>query len=311
MTPANRRRLTRHLVRLSISGTLLLLFAMHVGGRPRFEFIDRVEHYLYDARIRLSMPATVDPRIVIVEIDEASQLELGQWPWPRATLATLVDRLFDRYGVKVLGLDVLFAEKEENPAVRLLDELAATSLPGNAELAASIGQMRLRLDGNVRFAESLIARDVVTGFVFKDSLQDGEPRETGVLPPPILLKNEIGNVDVPFVKARGFVGTLPQLQENAAGGGFFDAPLVDADGVFRRAPLLQQYGGNLYPSLALALAHLALGSPAISLLFDTRENDYSGINLEALSIGNVTVPVNEQAAVYIPYRGRQGSFPYL
>ncbi|MEQ8206486.1 MAG: CHASE2 domain-containing protein, partial [Woeseia sp.] len=128
MTPASRRRLARHLIRLSISGALLLLFALHIGGRPRVEFIDRVEHYLYDARLRASMPATVDPRIVIVEIDEASQLELGQWPWPRDTLATLVDRLFDDYGVRVLGLDVLFAEEEERSVERLLDELAASEL---------------------------------------------------------------------------------------------------------------------------------------------------------------------------------------
>jgi adenylate cyclase len=311
MTPATRRRLTRHLVRLMISGALLFLFALHIAGHPRFEIIDRVESYLYDARIRLTMPDTVDPRVVIVEIDEASQLELGQWPWPRDTLAALVDALFDDYGVQVLGMDVLFAEKEENPAERVAAELAASPLADNPDVAAALELMRLRLDSNIRFAESLIARDVVTGFVFKDSLQPGEPEGTGALPSPLLSAEEISNVDVPFVTARGFVGSLPQLQENAAAGGFFDAPLIDSDGVFRRTPLVQRYAGDLYPSLGLAVAHIAAGSPPVSLVFDATADDYSGINLEALAIGDVQVRVNEQAAVYIPYRGRQGSFPFV
>lgn len=311
MTPASRRRLARHLIRLSISGALLLLFAMHIGGRPRVEFIDRVEHYLYDARLRASMPGAVDPRIVIVEIDEASQLELGQWPWPRDTLATLLDRLFDDYGVQVLGLDVLFAEEEERPLERLLHELAAGEFGDDPHAAAILMRLQNNLDSNRRFAESLIARDVVTGFVFKDSLRSGEPQATGRLPEPVLSKEQVAGIDVPFVRAAGYVGTVPALQQNAAAGGFFDAPLVDADGVFRRAPLVQQYEGDLYPSLALAVALLALDSPPLSFVFDTERDDYSGLNLEALSIGGQHVAVNEQAAVFIPYRGRQGSFPFV
>ncbi len=64
---------------------------MHVQGSPRFEIIDRIENYLYDVRVRLTMPGTIDERVVIVDIDEASQAELGQWPWPRDTLADIVD----------------------------------------------------------------------------------------------------------------------------------------------------------------------------------------------------------------------------
>ncbi len=100
------------------------------------------------------MPDTVDPRIVIVEIDEASQLELGQWPWPRATLAAIVDRLFDDYGVRVLGLDVLFAEAEESSAERLIDELAASELAADEDVSTALELLRLRIDSNTRFAES-------------------------------------------------------------------------------------------------------------------------------------------------------------
>ena len=95
MSSAARLRWFRLFIRLGISGLSLLVFALHVASAPRFEIIDRIENYLYDVRVLMTMPGTIDERIVIVDIDEASQLELGRWPWPRDTLATIVDRLFD------------------------------------------------------------------------------------------------------------------------------------------------------------------------------------------------------------------------
>lgn len=285
---------------------------MHAASSPRFEIIDRIESYLYDVRVRLTMPATVDDRIVIVDIDEASQLELGRWPWPRDTLATIVDRLFDDYGIRVLGFDVLFAEAEETSAERLLGRLAQSEIADIPQVRDELERIATEEDSNVRFAESFIARNVVTGFVFKDSLAPNEPQSTGVLPQPVIPAAAIEGVSIPFIDAKGFAGNLPALQENATAGGFFDAPVIDSDGVFRRAPLLQRYRGDLYSSLALAVARLALDSPPVKLAFAAQRHErMSGIELDALQLGDRRVPVNEQVAVYIPYRGPQGSFPYV
>ena len=260
MSSAPRTRTVRRLVRILISGLLLAVFTLHIAATPRFELIDRVENYLYDVRIRMTMPGTVDERIVIIDIDEASQAELGQWPWPRDTLAAIVDRLFDDYGIRVLGLDALFAEAEETSAERLIDKLAASEIGADPAVAAELARQRELLDSNFRFAESFIARDVVTGFVFKDSLGENEPATTGKLPAPIIGAESIASVTVPFIEASGFAGNLPDLQDNAIGGGFFDAPIIDSDGVFRRAPLVQRFRGDLYPSLALAVASIAWAS---------------------------------------------------
>lgn len=281
MSPAANIRTLRFLIRLAISGAAFLLFAIHVASAPRFEILDRIESYLYDARIRMTMPGTVDERVVIIDIDERSQLRLGQWPWPRQTLAEIVDSLFDDYNVRVLGLDVLFAEQG-------------------------------RGDSNQAFAESFVARDVVTGFVFKDSVGDNEPRTIGKLPAPVIRGADLDKVEVPFVRAAGYTGSLAALQENAIDGGFFDAPLIDSDGVFRRAPLVQEFDGDLYPSLALAVARVALGTPGVGLDFAANPDGLMrGVDLEAFLLGDRSIPVNEQVAVFIPYRGPQESFPYI
>jgi len=312
LASATRIRLIRLLVRIAISGLSLAVFAMHVAGKPRLEIIDRIENYLYDVRVQLTMPGTLDDRIVIVDIDEASQLALGRWPWPRNTIATIVDNLFDHYGITVLGFDVLFAEAEETSAERVIEELAASEFAADPAFAAKLAALGEATDSNVRFAESLIARDVVTGFVFKDSLGPNEPEATGVLPPPLLRASELEGITVPFIRAKGHAGTLAALQENAVSGGFFDSPLIDSDGVFRRAPLVQMYRGDLYPSLALAVARVALGNPAVGLEFAaTRTSALSGIELESLALGDRRIPVNQQVAVFIPFRGPQGSFPFI
>ena len=312
MNSAARLRWIRLLVRIAISGLSLVVFAMHISGNPRFEIIDRIENYLYDVRIRITMPDTIDDRVVIVDIDEASQVELGQWPWARNTLATIVNNLFDNYNIRVLGFDALFAEAEETTAETLLEELAESDIAQQPEVMAKLDELRESLDSNIGFAESLIARDVVTGFVFKDSLADNEPETTGVLPAPIIRGADIPNVTVPFVEAAGFAGSLQDLQDNAAAGGFFDSPLIDSDGVFRRAPLIQQYRGDLYPSLGLAVARLAMGSPPVGLNFAGNSADrLSGIELESFRLGEQVIPVNQQVAVFIPFRGRQGSFPFV
>jgi len=312
MSSSPRTRTVRLLVRIAISAVALAVFAMHIAATPRFEVVDRVENYLYDVRIRLTMPGTVDDRIVIIDIDEASQAELGQWPWPRNTLAAIIDRLFDDYGVRVLGLDALFAEAEETSAERVLAELAASDVGSNPELQIELDRLRESLDSNYRFAESFIARDVVTGFVFKDFLGDNEPEVTGALPRPLMRANEISGISVPFIAAAGYAGNLVELQENAVAGGFFDSPIIDADGVFRRAPLVQQYRGDLYPSLALAVAHVALGSPTTGLGFaQTQSGRKSGIELEYFQLGDHLIPVDQRVAVYIPYRGPQESFQFI
>ena len=312
MTSAARHRWIRLSIRIGISALSLVLFAMHVQGSPRFEIIDRIENYLYDVRVVLTMPNTIDDRIVIVDIDEASQAELGQWPWPRDTLADIVDNLFDGYGIKVLGFDVLFAEAEETSAERVIAEFESSDFVEQPGFKERLQLMRESLDSNIRFAESLIARDVVTGFVFKDSVAANEPETTGVLPAPTIRFSEIAEVDVPFVEAKGFSGNLPDLQENAAAGGFFDSPLIDSDGVFRRTPLVQLYDGDLYPTLGLAVTRLATGSPAVGLSFaENRSGKLRGVDLEFLRLGEQAVPVNEQVSVFIPFRGRQGSFHYI
>ena len=297
---------TLALQRILLSALPLLFFVLHATGLLPLEFIQRIENYLYDVRVEFMMPRVVDPRIVIVDIDEASLAAEGQWPWPRRKIAALVDALFDDYGVRTLGFDALFAEPERPDALRLIDELSSGPHAAGLALQATLAELRPRYEGDRILAEALIARDTVLGFVFKPRPGKHERPELGLLPPAIEFDDARiqGNG---WLKPKGYAANLAELQQSAAGGGFFDTPLTDEDGVVRRAPLFQSYGGRLYGSLAFGVARLAQGSPAVSFAFDPDRPE----RLVYVTLGKTRIALDAEGAVLIPFRGPLGSFRYI
>lgn len=79
----------RHWPRIAITLLPVLLALAHAAGLWRLDAIDRLDHLIYDTRLRATMPGTLDPRIVIVDVDDASLTRQGQWPWSRDKLARL------------------------------------------------------------------------------------------------------------------------------------------------------------------------------------------------------------------------------
>lgn len=300
---------TRTLIRLVISAGVFLFFLIHTAAWHRFRLLETVEAFTYDARVLLTLPKSNDPRVVVLDLDEKSLAAEGQWPWPRNKLAQLINQLFETYHARVLGFDIVFAEPDLR-AINLLDQLAARDMadvPGFADRAARIRQ---GLDYDREFAEAIKGRPIVMGFYAKASLGQGEAASTGGICEPLFDKSAAALLGVDFIKSAGYGGNVPVIQAASPFCGFFDNPIVDNDGVFRRVPLLQMYDGQLYPSLALAVTRLALGLPPVQLEFDP-PHVHNSLHLERVRIGDFTAPVDGEAAVYVPYRGDNRTFTYV
>ncbi|MGZ8160292.1 MAG: CHASE2 domain-containing protein, partial [Methylobacter sp.] len=259
--------------------------------------------------LRTTVVNTVDPRIVIIDIDEESLAKEGRWPWRRDKLAYLVDMLFDYYNVKLLGFDVVFSEPDTSAGVELLEQLAAGPLQKDAGFLSTLETMRPQLSYDDMFAKSLENRPVVLGY-FASHITEKTP-EVGALPAPLAAANEL-----PFspllIKEKSYAANLPKLQTAAMSGGFFNNPNVDEDGVYRRLPLLINYNHQVYEALSLALFRTLLGKPEVK--FITGEG-YGKSNidshLEGLEIEGFHIPVDQSSTLLVPYRGRQGSFSYI
>ena len=73
---------------------------------------DNLENIVFDQYQRWKpRPYSFDQPVRIVDIDDESIHLIGRWPWPRQTMAELVETLA-KAGVAAIGLDVLFSEKD-------------------------------------------------------------------------------------------------------------------------------------------------------------------------------------------------------
>ncbi len=87
---------------------------------------------VYDAYVG-SWEYRPDPRLLIVAIDDNSLQQIGQWPWPRATHAQLLDRLTQAGSTRVV-LDLMLSEPDRQDAAQDADLAAAIRRNGHVVL---------------------------------------------------------------------------------------------------------------------------------------------------------------------------------
>ncbi len=294
----------RYAPRYLVAGMLLVIFLLYAFQEIPAPLLDRLNWWGYDTLLRLTMPGdmNLDPRVVIVDVDEKSLSEEGQWPWPRDRIASLLDHLFEQYHASVVGFDIVFAEPDHHSGLAVLQGLAAGELKADRDLQSLLPTLQERLDYDQRFAAALRGRPVVLGYYL-----GGEARTSGELPPPALTHAALQGRSIRVVPARGYGANLPVLQEAAASAGHFN-PTVDADGILRRVPLLIEYQGDYYESLVLAMLRViqadAHGKPPIT-------PEWTKAGFEWLRVGALRIPVDEAGQTLIPYRGKRNSFPYV
>ena len=302
----------QRILRLVLSAVILIALLVDTSGAFKYPFLNQLESWTYDARLNFTRLDTIDERIVIVDIDENSLALEGRWPWSRDKLATIVDNLFDVYQANVVGFDIVFAEKDESSGLKEFEKLALTELKDDPLFHMALDNLRPSLQYDEMFAEALKGRNVVMGYYLKSNVPDGEAGQTGLLPSPITKISPQLSSRLPINKAPGYGANLEILQSSARSGGFFDNPFVDSDGVFRRVPLVQIHQDQLFSSLSLATTKAYLENSEINLnVVANGEKDNQYYALESIRLKDLSIPVDINGAVYVPFRGMAYSFPYV
>ena len=310
------RALSKHWGRVTVTLLPLVFALLHAIGVVRLDLVQRLDDIIYDARLRATMPRTLDPRIVIVDIDEKSLAEVGRWPWGRNKLAELTDELFDRQKVALLGFDIVFAEADESSGLKRLSELAQSELKDQSGFVDKLRQMRNSLDYDALFAKALEKRAVVLGY-YLTSDRDG--RSSGVLPAPVMRKDSLLGRPIGFTTWTGYGSNIPQLAAAAPMAGHFN-PIAENDGVMRSVPLIADYKGQYYESLSLAMFRVLAGLPTVQPGFPPERflgRNYEGLESILLKQGDksLAIPVDFRVATLVPYRGfggpAAGSFKYI
>lgn len=257
------------------------------------EPVARLRLAVFDSMLAAS-PRAIDESfpVRVVDIDEASLADYGQWPWPRTRLAELVDRLASA-GARTITVDLILAEPDRWNAANIAAELA--HVPG----FEALGQSAARLPSNDDvFARSIAKAPVVLGFAGERgrSRQLVEPRA------PFAFAGDDPKLFVPAFD--GGVGPLPVFLEGAAGIGAVNW-LPESDQVVRRVPLLVTAGGKLFPSLSLETLRVAQG-PGTTVL--VRSSGASGIlsfgektGIDSIKTGEVVLPTDARGELWLKF----------
>jgi adenylate cyclase len=211
-------------LRWLLAATAVLLT---VGGQllPNGYFADE---WLRDRIIRLHTTDAPEPRVLVVDLDEASLAEVGPWPWPSARIADLAEILLTHYQARGVALDIVLPQ--------------AGDIDGDTRLLLLAQNAPLTLAQAFDYSSSRPQplREGVLGGASALAIQ--------ALPATGYLANHAGLSSAPHI---GNIGFVP-----------------DPDGALRRLPLLTSYDGRNYPALSLALAESAGMPLAPALLQD-------------------------------------------
>jgi adenylate cyclase len=267
-----------------LSGLVPVLFGV-VLAVYRPPFFARLDAAAYDALLRSTEVRGPAGLVAIVDIDERSLAEIGQWPWRRDVMGRLITSL-RAAGARVIALDVMFAEPDRRGG------------GGDDQDQSSASSTDLEL------AEVLRDSGAVLGYGL--TFDSGGPSGRGCVqqPLPLAIVRPPGEEDTePFFHATGAVCNLPVLVGAATRSGFLNAA-PDSDGILRRAPLVAELHGHAYPSLALAIYGAVADGSHPSLAVST-------VDASTLTIGDLSVPLDGKGNLLLRFRGKKRTFPYV
>jgi len=286
---------------LFITGMFITVFFLVLQiYQPRF--LTYFENKFYDVMhgAMVSQEGSVSPlkQPVIVDIDEKSLNQMGQWPWPRFQVGDLCDKILGAGAVSV-GVDILFFERDRTSLSMVRERLSTDQ---NIQMDLDDIPVKFR-DNDQYFAQILARGPFLLGFQFVFS-QSHSPLKYPV-PLDVLLLHRQGekNIKLPVYRAKKAIEPIPVLAEVMTGAGFVNIQ-PDFDGVIRRIPLVMGHGDEIYPGLALASVIRAMDIHKVALkLSDT--------GIEALYLDQVKIPLDARGNMLIRYVGKKHSFEYI
>lgn len=290
---------------------VLLLLAADWGGGPLLNLVATLERQTVDWRLKRGADGRKNEDIVIVDINRDSLQAVGNWPWPRARVAQMLDRL-EKYEVRAAAFSFPFPFPNDE-GLAIFDEVRKgidgdSGLDGESRSQGRrLAELRGRFDYDEILARAMKNRKVLLGYVF-----DNSARAEGVLPPPAKFY-DIDNpsqqlpkekADVPAADwntYRGHTANLGKLAGAASGAGFVNY-ITDEDGFVRRMPLLARYARRNYESLALAvLRHTDVAGQVRPLLAEI-----DGGAMPEAGVGRKTAPINAAGETYLNFLGKGG-----
>jgi adenylate cyclase len=259
----------------------ILLSSAYLFMPSHFQSLDdRVRDFYFNVR----GPEKASDDVVIVDIDERSIKELGQWPWERDKFAQILTNL-GNYGVGIIGLDMVFAEADKTSPDKLAKKwgISKKNLP----------------DYDLILSHVVAQTPTILGYVFDFNAKN--TKDAPQIPAIFIEKNKPEREFLPV--AYGVLTNLEVIQKNGYSSGYMNN-IPDATGVIRSVPLCIKYDDMVYPSLAFEMYRIAVDSKKVILT-------YSSGGIENIELGSQEIKTDRFGRLYLNFRGPAKSYKYI
>jgi len=247
-------------------------------------YFQSLDNRARDFYFKFRGPQKASEDVVIVDIDERSIKELGQWPWERNKFAQILNNLALN-GAGIIGLDIVFSEADKTSPKRFASQykLDSTNMP----------------DYDLILSKTVAATPTILGYVF-----DFDAKNTNDAPqiPAIFVeRNKKFGEFLP--QAGGVLTNLEVIQDAAYSSGYMNN-IPDETGIIRSVPLMIAYDGGVYPSLAFEMYRIALGIKKVTL-------SYSEAGIDSITLAKQTIYSDRFARLHLNFRGPFKSYKYI
>lgn len=240
--------------------------------------LDALQLAVFGALQRLPAQSEAS-RVTLVAIDEASLDSTGQWPWPRAILAELVERLAAADPLAI-GIDIVMSEPGRESAAALLASSGARLDPAVRAAIAALP------DGDERLGEAIRKAPVAVAVL---ALPDGGVNATAGPVPPVLASSATAIAALP--RHGAVLRSRPAIDQAAAGHGL--AAMEKAgDGVVHRIHLASVVGGSVFPALPVEMLRLAAEGSAVRL-------EAGGHGIGQVRVGPMAIDTDPDGGVWL------------
>ena len=274
---------------LKIGKYLLIPFAIFISAIPvidPFNVFTSLRNSAFDTfQIISPRQSQTKDNILILDIDEKSLSEIGQWPWSRSVLSKLVNQTNLS---AALAFDIVFAEADRTGSKELMNLYKK-----NNDFVKSLKGLP---DNDDLFANSIKDHGtVVLGAIPSNSLKNNFQMRFGLI--------QQGDDPKKFLREyKGIQTNLKILNSSSAGIGSMS--IGNNDSIIRKLPLFENINGSLVPSLSLELLRVAIGASTYQIKSsnasgETAFGEETGIN--HVKLGNLIIPTNPDGSVWIHY----------
>lgn len=256
------------------SGIVLLLIFILIKIQDSV-LVKKIENMSYDVFQSFFIEKSDFDEVVIVDIDEKSIGELGQFPWRRDIFANLILKL-NKLEASVISFDIFFSEEDKQNPIKILKEFGVES--------------NSVLDSDQMFLNSIETSNVVLPILGDISIFEKNNNSK----PKTNIISKGSDTSNYLYKFKNKITSLEKF--NNASKGIGNISYLDTqDGVLRSLPIMLEIDNDIWPSLSLETLRVLHGNK--NILVKSSKNGISEIKTRKYQFNT-----DPNAIVYINYK---------